>query len=427
LKMSTKTEKMQLEPGVVDFLTEQPKDSAFISTEDSTKFAINWPHTILLTVTPILAFIGFFTTVPKLPTVILGLFFYYWSGFGITAGYHRLFSHRSYDATWPVRLFLCLGGAAAFQGSAKWWCRNHRAHHRYTDTDKDPYNARKGFMYAHIGWMLVKQQAKNIGFADITDLQNDWMITWQHNYYPWISITIGAILPTLIPALLWDDFWGGFYYATMLRIVVVHHATFFVNSLAHWYGDKSFSDLHTAFDSIITAVLTLGEGYHNYHHEFPYDYRNGVKIYHYDPTKWFIKMLSLFGLTFNLKKIPDHEIQKAVIQMQQRQLDYKRTGLNESQQSGGLPSMTIREVRDKVAAGELLVILDDMVHDVKNFIHEHPGGRQTLYNLVGKDATRLFNGQVADQHNKQHAHSKNAREYLRGMRIALLTSPSAQE
>jgi len=418
--MSTQVEKMQLEPGVIDFVAEQPKESPFISTETE-KVAINWPHTILLTMTPILAVVGFFTTTPKLATVVIGLFFYYWSGFGITAGYHRLFSHRSYDATWPVRLFLCLGGAAAFQGSAKWWCRNHRAHHRYTDTDKDPYNARKGFMYSHIGWMLQKQNAKNIGFADITDLQQDPMITWQHNYYPAIALIIGVVLPTLIPALLWDDFWGGFYYATMLRIVVVHHATFFVNSLAHWYGEKSFSDLHTAFDSIITAVLTLGEGYHNYHHEFPYDYRNGVKIYHYDPTKWFIKMLSLFGLTFNLKRIPEEEIQKAVIQMKQRQIDYSRTGLNESQQSGGLPIMTREEMQNRVAAGEMLVMLDGLVHDVKNFIHEHPGGRQTLANLIGKDASRLFSGQVADQHNKQHAHSNNARDYLRGMRIAILS------
>ena len=94
---------------------------------------------------------------------------------------------------------------------------------------------------------------------------------------------------------------GGFCYATVGRMVFVHQSTFFVNSLAHSLGDRPFSDNHTSYDSVITALVTLGEGYHNFHHEFPDDYRNAIKWYQYDPTKWTIKALSYIGGTYNLK------------------------------------------------------------------------------------------------------------------------------
>jgi len=297
---------------------DKPKESTFVTLKDREE--INWYHTGLLVITPIIAVIGIFTVRPAIPTIILAVIYYFFTGLGITGGYHRLWSHRAFEASWGVRMMLALGGAGAFQGSAKWWCRNHRAHHRYTDTDKDPYNAKKGFWYSHMGWMLVKQNAKNIGYADITDLQKDPMIQWQHNYYLPIALTVGFVIPTAI-ASLWGDALGGFFYASVMRMVFVHHATFFVNSLAHYLGDKTFSDHHTAFDSFITAILTLGEGYHNYHHEFPQDYRNGIKFFHYDPTKWLIKFLSFLHLTYNMKLMTTSEIEKARLQMKQRKID----------------------------------------------------------------------------------------------------------
>jgi len=342
---------------------------------------------------------------------------YLWTGLGITGGYHRLWSHRSYSASFPVRLALCVGGAAAFEGSAKWWCRNHRAHHRYTDTDKDPYNAKKGFWYSHLGWMLVKQNTKKIGFADITDLNRDPMIQWQHNYYPWIAIGVGVVFPTIACGVFWNDFAGGFFYASIVRMVFVHHATFFVNSLAHYLGDKPFSDHHTAYDSFITAMLTFGEGYHNYHHEFPHDYRNGIKAWHYDPTKWLIKGLHLLGLTYDLKQVSEVEIKKAIVQMDQRKLDGEKAKLRIGKNYNELPFVTWAEIEERVSEGECLVVVDDIVHDVETFVHEHPGGRQTLLNWVGKDVTRPFNGLDGSE----HAHSKEARKFLINMKVAKLS------
>eukprot|EP01027_Heterolobosea_sp_BB2_P000865 GEZU01001289.1.p1 GENE.GEZU01001289.1~~GEZU01001289.1.p1 ORF type:complete len:203 (-),score=54.85 GEZU01001289.1:57-665(-) len=177
-------------------------------------------------------------------------------------GYHRLWAHRAYKATFPVQFFLAVFGAAAFEGSARWWCRNHRAHHRYVDTSKDPYNATKGFWYSHLGWMLVKQNPNNIGRVDISDLsgKQNKLLQWQHNHYLSIALTTCFLLPTLV-ASLWGDALGGFLFAGFLRVVFVHHATFFVNSLAHSVGSQPFTDEHTACDSFITAILTLGEGY----------------------------------------------------------------------------------------------------------------------------------------------------------------------
>lgn len=390
------------------------KDSGFLTTTD--KKEINWFHTGLLTITPLLSVIGLFTVTPHIYTVVVAVLWYIWTGMGITGGYHRLFSHKAYKASYPVRLWLILGGAAAYEGSAKWWCRNHRAHHRYTDTDKDPYNAKEGFFYAHLGWMLVKQSSRKVGWADITDLQKDKMVEWQHKHYLPIAVTFGVLIPTLLCSL-WGDAAGGFYYACMMRMVFVHHATFFVNSLAHHFGDKTFSDHHTAFDSFVTAILTLGEGYHNYHHEFPQDYRNGIRFFHYDPTKWMISFLNLFGLTYDLQYMSDEEIKKSTVQMAQRRLDQEKAQVMYGKDVNSLPLMTRNEFNKRIKDGEVLVIVDNMVHDVKGFVHEHPGGRQTLLNYTGKDVTSIFYGREGSP---VHSHSKDALKYLKLMRIAKL-------
>lgn len=394
---------------------ETDKKSGFVGGD---KFEINWIHTLMLTVPPLIAVVGAFTVKLTLPTFILAVLMYFWTGLGITGGYHRLWSHKAYSASWPVRCFLMLGGAGAFEGSAKWWCRNHRAHHRYTDTDKDPYNAKRGFFYAHLGWMLQKQNVSKIGYADISDLNRDKMLIFQHNYYPFVSIFIGLVLPTLI-AGLWGDMMGGYIYAGICKMVFVHHATFFVNSLAHTIGDKNFSDLHTAYDSFITAILTMGEGYHNFHHEFPQDYRNGIRFYDYDPTKWLIISLSYFGQTWDLKFIPKDEIQKAKIQMSQRDLDNQLAKAQFGKSFEDLPLVSWDDIKARVEAGQCLVVIEGIVHDVKQFVHEHPGGRQTLLNFVGTDATKLFNGEDG-----AHLHSKEARKFLYAMRAGRLVEVS---
>lgn len=373
---------------------------------------INWLHAPLLTSVPALAFYGLFTTPITMYTAIWAVIYYFITGLGITAGHHRLWSHRAYKASRPFEIFLMLASSGAVEGSIRWWCRDHRAHHRYTDTDKDPYNAHKGLLYSHIGWMVLKQNPNVIGRVDISDLNSDPMIRFQHKYYGFFAIVIGLLIPTLVAGLGWGDYWGGFYFAGLLRLTFVHHATFCVNSLAHYLGDHTFDDRHSPRDHFVTAILSLGEGYHNFHHEFPQDYRNAIRFYQYDPTKWLIKFLSFFGLTHHLKKFPENEIKKGILLMEQKMLDERKLQLEWGKEIAKLPVFTFEEFQEGAQKNNWICI-EGIIHDVTSFIDEHPGGPSFLKASIGKDMTTSFNGGIYD-------HSNAARNLMANFRIGVI-------
>jgi stearoyl-CoA desaturase (delta-9 desaturase) len=238
---------------------------------------------------------------------------------GLSAGYHRLFSHRTYEAHPIFRAFLLAFGAGAFQNSAISWAADHRRHHKQVDTDDDPYNARRGFWYAHIGWVLHKTEPAHEVYP-VPDLWRDFLIRWQHKVYPIIGTVVGFGLPTLIGWLL-GDAWGGFIVAGVIRLVFVWHVTFSINSFAHILGTQPYSDRNTSRDSLVTAFLSLGEGYHNFHHTFPVDYRNGVRVRDFDPSKWTIRAASLVGLARNLRRTPKAIVLRARLRMEARRLE----------------------------------------------------------------------------------------------------------
>lgn len=253
----------------------------------------------------------------------LALFFFFFAStaMSITLGYHRLFSHFTFRASWPVKLYTLLFGAAAFEGSALEWSADHRRHHKFVDHEEDPYDISKGLFHAHIGWLLFRN-GPDTPLTWVRDLKNDRLAWWQHKYYVPTAIGIGFALPT---AMGW--LWGGpvaalgaFLIAGVARVVCVHHVTFCINSLCHWIGDRPYSSNCTARDSILMAIVTFGEGYHNYHHEFQYDYRNGVRPWQLDPTKWVIWLLSKVGLVNGLRTIPEEKILKARIAEHERLL-----------------------------------------------------------------------------------------------------------
>ena len=236
--------------------------------------------------------------------------FYLACGLSITAGYHRLFSHRTHKAAWPMRLFYALFGAAAFQNSAIKWCSDHRRHHLKTDEEEDPYTVKKGFMWAHMGWVMVDQGEEIV--EHVEDLQADKILAWQDRHIFLIGFLVGIVLPGAVGYLAlggMHGFLGGMIYGGFLRVVVVHHATFLINSAAHTWGTQPYSTANTSRDSPILSFFTFGEGYHNFHHTFQADYRNGHKWYHWDPSKWWIKAASWFGMTKDLHKIPKKSIE----------------------------------------------------------------------------------------------------------------------
>lgn len=284
------------------------------------KPSINWIPAIVLISTPLLALFlvpwyGLTYGFSGGAWAVFALFMA-WNGLGITAGYHRLWSHKAYEAHPVVKFILLMGATLGVQSSVFDWCSGHRIHHRYVDDyDKDPYSASRGFWFSHMGWMLRNYESSHYDYKNIPDLKKDPILVNQHKYYGlWVLVT-NLGLPTLFGWMV-GDVWGTLVLAGLLRLVLSHHFTFFINSLAHMVGTRPYTDSNTARDNAVLAVFTWGEGYHNYHHYFQYDYRNGVKWWQYDPTKWLILGLSKLGLTWNLKRVPTLVIKHAEVEMQ---------------------------------------------------------------------------------------------------------------
>lgn len=252
------------------------------------------------------------------PIWVLAAIFYTLTASSITGGYHRYFAHRAYECKTWLKWFWALFGAAAFQNSILIWARDHRVHHRFVDSDQDPYSINKGFWYAHFGWMLFNDsQHQTLAEPYGRDLQRDPVVKFQDDHYVLVAMVMGLLLPTAIGYLLGSAF-GGLAIAGFARIVALHHATFFINSWCHMWGRQTYTDTNTAKDSFVMAVATFGEGYHNFHHIFANDYRNGVRWYHWDPTKWVIAFFSWIGGAYSLRRTPWAEIIKAQMQMDEK-------------------------------------------------------------------------------------------------------------
>jgi stearoyl-CoA desaturase (delta-9 desaturase) len=261
--------------------------------------------------------------------------------------------------------------------------------------------------------MLVNRPSSRIGYADVEDLKADPLVMFQHRHYPALALFMGFIFPTLVAGLGWGDWRGGYFYAGVGRLVFVHHATFCVNSLAHYLGETTFDDRHTPRDHFITALITGGEGYHNFHHEFPQDYRNAILFHQYDPTKWLIWVSSLFGLAYQLKTFPANEITKGQIFMQEQKINDVKRRLKWGRPIQELPSLTFEEFQHAVKGqGEKWILIEGIIYDVKDFVKIHPGGEKYMKMGLGKDMTTAFNGGMYD-------HSNGARNLLSTMRIAV--------
>ncbi len=228
----------------------------------------------------------------------------------ITAGYHRLYSHKTYQAN-LVYQFLMLGfGAASLQQSALKWASLHRSHHQYTDTKRDPYNIKKGFWYAHVGWILF--WIRSLDMRNVQDLAKDKMLMHQHRYFQLWAAAFGLVLPLAIGFYFGQPF-EALLFGVGARLFVVFQVTFFINSFAHTFGKQTYDRKLSARDNWLGAFLTGGEGYHSFHHKFSNDYRNGHKWYHWDPSKWLIYGSSLFGWAWDLKRTPGEKIRAAAL------------------------------------------------------------------------------------------------------------------
>lgn len=254
----------------------------------------------------------------KWSTLALAFVFYYLSGLGITAGAHRLWAHRSYKAHGIVRFFLMLCNAMANQGTIFHWVRDHRVHHKYSDTPSDPHNSGRGFFFAHMGWLLVKKDKRVYEAGaklNYDDLWADWTVVIQHKLNPWGNLFMCFAFPMLATmAINGETWWNALFIGGFLRYVLVLHATWLVNSAAHFYGYRPYDESIPPSENWFVSTFAIGEGWHNWHHKFPYDYATSEfgAMQQFNPTKLTIDLLAMLGLVTDRKRaVPIWEKMKA--------------------------------------------------------------------------------------------------------------------
>lgn len=226
----------------------------------------NWPMVVYIGLCHVLAVIGaiFYVKQCSAETLIWAFIMWPISGFGIISGVHRLWAHRSYEASLPLRICLMLMQSMSNEGSIFHWSRDHRVHHKYSETDADPHNATRGFFYAHVGWLLVKKHPDVVKAGrdiDLTDLLEDPVVMFQKRLDPYISLYMCFVWPAQVAHYFWgENFWSAMFVAGFLRYVVVLHNTWLVNSAAHLYGDHPYDTASYPAENPIVAFFAGGEG-----------------------------------------------------------------------------------------------------------------------------------------------------------------------
>jgi stearoyl-CoA desaturase (delta-9 desaturase) len=287
---------------------ETHKDTSVTMLMKSYKESLNWPMIIYISLAHCSAVVGLFM-IPGCNKYTIFWAFLLWiiSGNGITGGVHRLWAHRSYKASFALRVFLMFSNSIANQGSIWHWARDHRVHHKHSETDADPHNAKRGFFFSHVGWLLVKKHpavieaGKSLNFDDLLE---DSVVMFQKKWDPWFSLFMCFVFPAVVATCWGEDFWNSFFVAGSLRYVVVLHVTWSVNSFAHFFGDHPYDPKSWPAENPGVALFALGEGWHNWHHKYPFDYAAsefGIDK-QFNPTKLFIDTCCWLGLASERKR-----------------------------------------------------------------------------------------------------------------------------
>jgi len=285
---------------------------------DNRKLQLVWRNIILMGYLHLAALYGVYLafTSTKFVTLIYTFLMYQISGLGITAGAHRLWAHKSYKAKWPLTLLLTFFNTIAFQDAAVDWARDHRVHHKYSETDADPHDARRGFFFAHVGWLLCRKhpqvKAKGKGI-DMSDLYADPILRYQKKYYLILMPICAFVIPTMIPVYFWNESYTNAIFLNLLRYAWTLNATWLVNSLAHISGSKPYDKYINPSEHTSVAILAMGEGWHNYHHTFPWDYKTSeLGKYSTNFTALFIDIMAKIGWAYDLKTVSEDTIRKRV-------------------------------------------------------------------------------------------------------------------
>ncbi|XP_010866808.2 acyl-CoA desaturase [Esox lucius] len=269
---------------------------------------IVWKNVILMTLLHIGAVYGIFLLPSaRMLTLAWSVICFLISALGVTAGVHRLWSHKSYKASLPLRIFLAFANSMAFENDIFEWSRDHRVHHKFSETDADPHNAVRGFFFSHIGWLLVRKHPDVIEKGkkiDLSDLKADKVVMFQRKYYKISVVLMCFTVPTLVPWYLWgENFWVSYFVPGLLRYAVVLNSTWLVNSAAHMWGNRPYDVNIYPRENKLVILTTIGEGFHNYHHTFPYDYATSEFGCKMNLTTCFINFMCFLGLAKDCKTV----------------------------------------------------------------------------------------------------------------------------
>jgi len=304
------------------------------------KRRIVWRNVILYTAFHMSAVYGLYVALTQAmwATLIWTYVLYILGALGITGGAHRLWSHRSYKAKAPLRFLLMIFDCIALQNDVIEWVRDHRVHHKYSETDADPHNATRGLFFSHVGWLLVRKHPdviKKGKTVDLSDLYGDPILVFQKRFYIPLAIFFCFIMPTLVPMYFWNESaWTAYFTAGVFRYIWTLHCTWAINSIAHIFGNRPYDKYINPRQNIFAALLSLGEGWHNYHHVFPYDYRASEMPYTINLTTVFIDFFAYIGWAYERKSISKEMVQRKMLrsgdrsnidhQNQQRHDDHRR-------------------------------------------------------------------------------------------------------
>ncbi|KAI1283769.1 Stearoyl-CoA desaturase 5 [Halotydeus destructor] len=268
---------------------------------------IVWANVAIFAVAHMMGLWALADFVVKIPlaTMFWTYFLCHVCAIGTTGGVHRLWAHRSYEAKLPLRIGLMLAQTVAGQNCIYIWSRDHRVHHKWSDTDADPHNTNRGFFFSHCGWLMRKKHPELLVKSktlDFSDLLEDPLVRFQQDHYYVLYVIFALLVPVAVPVYLWSESWvTSFLMAYVVRYLIVLHGTWFVNSAAHMFGDRPYNDKMQPVENVWVSVITNGEGYHNYHHQFPGDYRASENGHGFNGTRAMIDLMAAAGQAFNLK------------------------------------------------------------------------------------------------------------------------------
>ena len=251
--------------------------------------------------------------VSKLDMALFAVF-YLISGFGITLGYHRYFTHKSFKTYRFIEYILCICGSMAAQGKLAFWVGKHRIHHHFTDKKGDPHspavveknsflNKIKSFIHSHMGWLFIDKDFNDYK-KRVNDILKNSKLTKIQNFY-WLWLLLGLFIPAVLGGAIsqsWKGALTGFLWGGLARICVLHHVTWSINSICHVFGSRMFNSKDNSKNNFLVAFLAFGEGFHNNHHAFAYSAKHGwFRFWQVDVTYIVIKVMEKLGLVWDIK------------------------------------------------------------------------------------------------------------------------------